>query len=357
MQSLELESPLVRAFLEHAPVGIAILDPDGRHLAVNAEWCRQTGLAPATVVGKTTSEIWGSPESAQAEREQLERIRTARPLTWQAYTHEQDGKPAHYRWGLTAIVDDRGVVTGAVAFTLQVTDQANTERALAALQRAEQDRDLFLAALGHDLRGPLGVIGTGGEILLRSSAALPPEVLRIGARIARNVSRMSRLISQLLEFARSRSGTMTLHRSSFDLRDVCESVVSDAVFADAVTAIELVPGGACPGYWDRDRIEQAVHNLVANAVQHGAAPIRVTLRTERAEAVLEVANGNRGAPITPETLTRVFEPFQRASSQDGRVGLGLGLYISRSVAEAHGGALVAESNADVTRFTLRLPRQ
>lgn len=354
MQPLDLDTPLVRALL-HAPVGLVILDRDGRHRAVNAEWCRQTGLAPEAVIGKTSSEVWRTPESEQAERVQLELIRSGRPLQWQDYTHEEGGKPVHYRWGLSPIVGDDGTVHGAVAFTLQVTEQVNAGRALAALQRAEQDRDLFLGALGHDLRGPLGVIGTGSELLLRSSAGLPPEVLRIGARISRNVSRMSRLISQLLEFARSRSGTMSLERSRVDLRELCEAVVSDAVFSEAGTPIELAPGPACEGWWDRDRLEQLVHNLVANALQHGAPPVRVTLRAERDEVVLDVANGNAGAPIAPEAMPRLFEPFGRRDGER-RSGLGLGLFITRSIAEAHGGTVDVTSSPEVTRFTVRLPR-
>lgn len=355
MQPLDLQTPLVRALLQQAPVGVVILDPDGRHLAVNPEWCRQTGVAAADAIGKTSSQLWGTPESAEAEREQLERMRSARPMAWQDYTHRQQGKEVHYRWGLTPVVSEDGAVLGAVAFTLQVTDQVNAERALAALQRAEQDRDLFLAALGHDLRGPLGVVRTGGDLLLRSSAALPPDVLRIGARIVRNASRMARLISQLLDFARSRSGTMSLHPSAFDLRELCEEVATDAAFSETATPIMLAPGPACEGWWDRDRVEQLVHNLLANAIQHGAPPIRMTLRSDPGEAVLEISNGNRGPPLAPETLARLFEPFQQAGAER-RTGLGLGLFISRSIVEAHRGTLGGESDADGTRFTVRLPR-
>ena len=82
----------------------------------------------------------------------------------------------------------------------------------------------------------------------------------------------------------------------------------------------------------------------------------MTLETGRDEAVLEVANGNRGPPIAPEALARLFEPFQQANNER-RSGLGLGLFISRSIAEAHHGTLIAQSDADGTRFTLHLPRR
>ncbi len=355
MASLDLDTPLVRALLQNAPVGIAILDRDGRHRAVNAEWCRQTRRSPSEVVGKTASEVWGTPESVAAEREQLERLRSGRPVEWQDYTHREGDEAVHYRWGFTPVIADDGRVVGGVAFTLKVTDQVNVERALEALQRAEQDRDLFLAALGHDLRGPLGVIRTGADLLLRSSAALQPDVQRIAARTVRSVSRMTRLISQLLDFARSRSGTMALHPSSFDLREVCEEVATDAAVSDTPATLELALGPACTGFWDRDRLEQLVHNLVANAIEHGAPPVRVTLRSDGGDAVLVVANANRGPPIAPETLPRLFEPFH-LPDREHRSGLGLGLYIARSIAEAHRGALTAESDAQGTRFTLRLPR-
>jgi signal transduction histidine kinase len=118
--------------------------------------------------------------------------------------------------------------------------------------------------------------------------------------------------------------------------------------------------GDLRGNWDARRVQQALRNLVVNALRHGAAdgPVGVSLRGEDAQVTLEVANS--GPPLRPAALSQLFQPLKRVRAQDdreGREGLGLGLYIVREIARAHGGEVDVRSGGEETVFTVYLPRK
>jgi signal transduction histidine kinase len=124
--------------------------------------------------------------------------------------------------------------------------------------------------------------------------------------------------------------------------------------------IDLVMVGESQGAWDGRRLQQLLGNLVLNAIKYGEpdAPVRVTLTGEEAEVLLEVKNS--GDAIERSTLERIFDPLQRGPNNQDRnadSSLGLGLYIAREIAKAHGGGIEARSDAAETVFVVRLPRR
>ena len=219
---------------------------------------------------------------------------------------------------------------------------------------AERERELFLAALGHDLRSPLGAIILAAGSLLRH-AALPEAAAKTVARIASSGERMSRLIEQLLDFARARAGQpIALTRRRVDLAELWHRVLDEVALSDPNRTIALHRIGNCVGEWDPDRMLQVFQNLVGNAVQYGDStrPITITLEAARDSVVCEVHNW--GAPISPQLLPVLFDPFRRG--REGGRGLGLGLYIARQIVAAHGGHLDVSSSAEEgTRFCVTLP--
>ena len=108
-----------------------------------------------------------------------------------------------------------------------------------------------------------------------------------------------------------------------------------------------------PADCDPARIAQLLSNLLANALVHGTGPVRV--RAVSNDGALELAVANGGAPIAPEIMARIFEPFYRAAADGKRQGLGIGLYIASEIARAHGGTLSVASDAAETRFVLKVP--
>jgi signal transduction histidine kinase len=125
--------------------------------------------------------------------------------------------------------------------------------------------------------------------------------------------------------------------------------------------IELVVTGDDRGRWDGARLQQLLRNLVSNAIQYGAPdePVRVAVHGEEADVRVEVMNS--GPTVAPSALVQLFEPLKRGARQrDGRDaggGLGLGLFIVREIARAHGGEVEVRSGEGETTFAVRLPRR
>jgi signal transduction histidine kinase len=245
-----------------------------------------------------------------------------------------------------------------------VIDETMTAAALemeklssADLRRDVALRELFTAILGHDLRSPLtGIVLASSKLLARDD--LPERVSKDHRRIAANAARMQRLIEDLLDMTRIRAGGLPITRRPTDLRPICEDVIEEALLVHLRCILELIAPAEVCGNWDPDRLTQLAQNLVHNAIEHGQhnAPIRIELRDQGASVELEVHNV--GAPIVPEVLPAIFDPFIQGEPAARRSkGLGLGLFIAKAIAEGHGGTIRATSDAEHgTSFIAALPR-
>jgi signal transduction histidine kinase len=167
------------------------------------------------------------------------------------------------------------------------------------------------------------------------------------------------MIDQLLDFTRSRlGGGVPVHPVMTDLATICRATIDELQSRHPACIFAVEVTGTCTGTWDPDRIAQLVDNLVANAIEHGDpnAPVRVRVCEDSGDVVLQVVN--QGQPIPQELLPVVFEAFRRRSGGKQSRGLGLGLFISRQIVQAHGGSIHAESAAAerTTTMTIRLPR-
>ena len=232
-------------------------------------------------------------------------------------------------------------------------DQSELRGAHAANELREQ----FIAILGHDLRNPLQAVYVTGELLERRLT--DPVLAGMAARIKLNVRRMSALIDDVSDFARDRLGTGIGVRIKpvDDIESGLTGVVQELqdIRPDRTILFDL---NLTKKNMDCDigRLQQVLSNLIGNAVTHGSPtePIKVSARTTQEDLVLSVWND--GAPIPPENIDKIFEPFWHHSPSVDRQGLGLGLHICRQIVHAHGGNLsVTSSKEHGTRFTARLP--
>jgi signal transduction histidine kinase len=233
------------------------------------------------------------------------------------------------------------------------------EARIAEMERAVRFGEMFAGMLGHDLRNPLSAIMTAAELIARRAES--DKIAAPARRVISSAARMTRMISQLLDFTRIRlGGGLPLERTRTDLADICRAII-DELEPVYVCPVRLAVSGDVSGTWDRDRLSQLVSNLAANACQHGleGVPIDIILDGTAADGVrLEVRN--QGV-IPPLLLPFVFEPLRSANDTGIRVGpssgLGLGLYITQQIALAHGGTIYVESNEAIgTRFVVMLPR-
>jgi signal transduction histidine kinase len=232
---------------------------------------------------------------------------------------------------------------------VDITERREAERGL---------RERFVSMLTHDLRTPLAAASAAAQLLQR----VPDDrsrVLHLAAQIHRGVERMDAMIRDLLDVSRLRAGeSLPLQVEAQDLSEVVTEAVEGLRMLHG-ERLELRTDGPLPGRWSAQAVTRIVENLVGNAFKYGSdkGPVEVRLCPADDGAVLEVSN--TGRPIPPEELSQLFDPFRRSSAAfaGGKKGWGIGLALVRGLAEAHGGAVGAQSSADDgTTFWVRLPR-
>jgi signal transduction histidine kinase len=232
-------------------------------------------------------------------------------------------------------------------------------------QAAQRIKDDFLSIVSHELRTPLTSIQGYSQLLegrLRDEITGESKEMAHLRVIRSQVGRMRRLVDDLLDVSRiDRRGFVSLETTDFDLAHEVREAVIHTRREHADRHIEVEAPDSAPVHADRDRLDQVVVNLLENAVKYSpeGGPIRLTL--ERRGGEVEVRVTDRGIGIPPEHRDHVFERFYQADGDLGRRrfgGLGLGLYISRAIIDAHGGRIWATANPDGvgSTFGFRIPR-
>jgi signal transduction histidine kinase len=229
---------------------------------------------------------------------------------------------------------------------------------------AERDRTLelyeqVLATVGHDLGNPLSAVIMGASAI-EMDRGMPATAVHIASRILASAARMNAIIGDLLDVANQRvSGGMKVKPKATDAHGLCARIVEELRVGNPGREIRLRVEGDGEGWWDPNRLGQAVSNLVANALQYGAVDAPVTVECRGTEAEWSLSVHNLGPPISPEVRLHLFEPFRRGrQSSSGQRHLGIGLFIVRRVIEAHGGTIETTSGRDEgTRFVVHLPKR
>lgn len=262
-------------------------------------------------------------------------------------------------WEKARPVPDERVIDELIRFN-EAVDQILVGSVRASVERVSRYRDRFLAILGHDLRTPLGAIAMSAEVINRAED-IDLRYGRAATRILNSARRMEEMVGDLLDLTRAHLGSVfPIERGPADLEAVCRVVLDEVEAFHPERVLRFESSGDLHGEWDGERLEQVISNLVANAVQHGdpTAPIVVSAWAEGDEVACAVHN--EGPAIPEEDLGKVFEPLTRSRNAETKTvpeGLGLGLFIAREIARAHGGGVSLTSSADQgTTFTVRLPR-
>lgn len=245
----------------------------------------------------------------------------------------------------------------ARVLSLQIEAEEALQQTEAQLQEERSTAELreqFIAVLGHDLRNPLFAINFGAERLLRKHP--DPATDTLIRHILSSGRRAAQLVEDVLDFARGRMGSgIPLHlKDCQDLQAALQHVVSEVQSVHPQRLIQADIGDLRGVYGDRDRLAQLLSNLVANAIHHGShdGPVQVTAQIEHDQFTLAVKNPGQ---IDALALPRLFEPYARPLKDTPQAGLGLGLYIVKQIADAHGGQLeVSSCEQTGTQFTFSL---
>ncbi|HWA97833.1 MAG TPA: sensor histidine kinase [Pirellulales bacterium] len=241
----------------------------------------------------------------------------------------------------------------------EAIDQAIAESVRHFHETVERYRNLLLGMLGHDMRNPLASITMTARYLAALNAG--DLVTEAAARLISSGASMQALLDDLTDFNRTNLGLgLNIAASRIDLAKIVDDELTQLRAAHPERDIEIAVRGDSRGEWDGPRVQQLLRNLVSNAIRYGSPdmPIRVTVHGEQAEVLLEVSNHGQ---IDLTQIREMFDPLRRGeaegASHHDRDGLGLGLFIVREIAKAHGGEVDARCEADQTTFAVHLPRQ
>jgi signal transduction histidine kinase len=231
------------------------------------------------------------------------------------------------------------------------------------LQRSLRMRDDFMSLVAHELRTPLNTLYLESQMrifqLQRGNVeALGPDQLpAMIARDQRQIQSMIRLIDDMLDVSRIRSGSLSIRPADIELMGLLRGVVADLALqaSGSGSTITVHPHPPVHGCWDEFRIEQVIINLLTNALRYGAGqPVDIDVEADGAQVRIDVIDAGMGIPEADQR--RIFEPFERGSGSGEVKGLGLGLAISRQLAAAHGGRLeVSSDGQNGSVFSLVLP--
>lgn len=245
----------------------------------------------------------------------------------------------------------------------EAVDQALAESVARYEKMVKQSQNMFLAILGHDLRNPLGTVITGASFITQS-VEIPPKYVLVATRIFNSGQRMSRLISDLIDFTRTHLGPgIPIKPKQANLGRVCTSVVNELRTFHPECIIELNAPEHMDAVFDESRVAQVMSNLVGNAIQHGGRDSPVIVNLSGTDADVMVTVNNQGKAIDAKTMAGVFAPMVRLAANDSpefteRTSLGIGLFISKQIMQSHGGDVTVRSDdATGTTFTLTMPRQ
>lgn len=231
------------------------------------------------------------------------------------------------------------------------------------LEHAVRMRDDFMSIVSHEVRTPLNGLILETQLRKLHLARNNAEAFTLDKmhamveRDERQINSLIRLIEDMLDVSRIRTGKLSIRPASFDLCQLVSGLVENfaAQAAAAESSISLHTGPELIGCWDEFRIEQVIANLLTNALRYGAkAPVQVRVFEEQGLACVQVRD--HGIGISAENQQRIFQQFERVSSSQSSAGLGLGLYISEQIVLAHGGSIsVSSTEGQGATFSVRLP--
>ncbi len=350
--------------LQDSNDAITMQDLDGRIIAWNRGAVQMYGYSEREALQMNMEDLIPTDELERAREFRKAVRRGERLLSLEVKRKTKDGRLLDVWLTTTKLVDDGGRPVAIATTERDITQRKKTEREnerlLDELTRALRARDEFLSVASHELQTPLAALKLKLEqIFLQVRRKADPEGDGVAAGIEvalRQTGRISRLVDDLLDVSRIASGRLRLEREEVNL---------SALVTDSVTRLrEFAERGGCSlalyvqpdvvGHWDRLRVEQVLANLVTNAVKYGGrSSIDVSVEANASEATIVVRD--RGPGIRESDQQRIFEQFVRAAPR-GTGGLGLGLYITRQIVEAHGGQIRVESRArEGAAFIVTLP--
>jgi PAS domain S-box-containing protein len=340
----------MRSVLEQSPVGLALVRGlRGDQVEFNQRAQQMLGQPPTAQIDPADTSV-RTLDGRRLEHDQLpaaRALRGERGVRAEFLVRSAGGGCTPIALSAGPIVGPDGSVLAAVAAFEDIT----------AAKELERLREEWSGVVAHDLRQPLGTISLTAQMLAHATGEA--KLLKYADQIHAAAQRLHRMVGDLMDLSRLDAHRLELVRQRVDVPALVRAVAERVALQTPDRAFDVSILGQVPNVdADPDRIAQVMENLLTNAVKYGkgGTTILTTVSCEDGDVVVAVTN--EGRPLTAEELSRIFDRFHRTASAklEGIQGVGLGLYITRSLVEAHGGRITAESTpAGQTTFRFTLP--
>ncbi|WP_088889537.1 sensor histidine kinase [Leptolyngbya ohadii] len=243
---------------------------------------------------------------------------------------------------------ERDIIIGSI-------EQAVNDAATQFSQTLSEIQELFMVTLTHDLKNPLNVVRMGTQLMLRRLERGDTQ-FDVAARMIGALDRLDGMIQNLLDASRLRAGqSLKLTFEHCDLHQLLQEVVEDLKFAYADRFV-LVSEVAVETRCDRKELRRVIENIATNAVKYGASDTPITIALQHTAKTIRITIHNEGQPISPEAQSILFQQFRRTTTAGEQKGWGLGLFLAKSLVEAHQGTIEVESaEGKGTSFIITLP--
>lgn len=241
----------------------------------------------------------------------------------------------------------------------EAIDQAIAESVHHYSEEVERWRNIFLGVLGHDLRSPLTAIMVASEVI--AGMAVDAPLAKVAERLVTSGERMRELLDKLLMYNRAQMAIgLAVDRRQVDLAEACREEIQQLQETMPNARIRLQAPPAAHGCFDARSLCEALTNMAVNAYKYGESDREIEVALHDRQDGVELSVANHGETIPPDRLQLLFEPLRRGGvTEDAtleRSSLGLCLFIVSQIAEAHGGAMRAESTNGRTTFSMQLPK-
>jgi PAS domain S-box-containing protein len=353
------------AIVHYSGDAIVTKNLDGIVQSWNASAEKLFGYSAEEIVGKSIT-ILLPPERLHEEAEILARLRAGEPSErMETVRVTKDGRRLHVSLSVSPLRDQDGTIIGASKIVHDITDRKVAEEALRsreeALLQADRHKDEFLAVLSHELRNPLAPISMAARLLhAHPTHDLEEQALR--DVIERQTAHLSRLLDDLLDVNRIRSGKVVLRREAMNLGDAIsravESVAPQFVARHQDIQVDL-PNEPVFINGDATRMTQVTANLLSNATKYTPPQGRISVTLVQRGSNAEMRVRDSGIGIRDEQMTRIFDMFAQLGSplERSEGGLGVGLALARMLVTLHGGSISVTSDGPGrgSEFVVRVP--
>jgi PAS domain S-box-containing protein len=340
--------------LDHSPAAIFLKDLEGRYIFANRSFERVMGKDRIDVIGKTDRDVFPPRLADVYHANDLKVIESGRSLDFEEIGLEEDLKPRVFSSSKFPLRDGTGKTCAVCGISTDITDRKHAEQAMSIArreaERANRAKSDFLSRMSHDLRTPLNAVLGFAQLLDMDN--LSADQRESVTQILEAGRHLLDLMNEVLDISRIESGNLSLSPEPVAVAEIIEQVVRLIRPLGAVRRIEVVARSTAAQETyvraDRQRLTQILLNLMSNAIKYNRDGGRVTVSCEHAgEARVRINVADTGAGIRPEKLALLFTPFERlGADQTGIEGTGLGLALSRGLAEAMGGKLGVSSEID-----------